>query len=152
MPGVSLTRFHGHRVHSEIQRPCRQIVVSRLMASFPPETRSSAGNATERFVCYRTDRPSHVVARSSRMVHDRVTLCQVFTMFKHRLESYQSLPPKISAKSRATQSPLEPRSSSLRFFSAWTCRKLRPVTPPSHHPMPSAKQNGLCPIAGSLPK
>jgi hypothetical protein len=46
-------------------------------------------NATERFVCYRTDSPSYIVARSSRMVHDRVTLCQVFTMFKHRLESYQ---------------------------------------------------------------
>ena len=44
---------------------------------------------TEPFVCCRTDSSSHLVARLRRMVLDRVTLSQVFTMFKHRLESCQ---------------------------------------------------------------
>lgn|GEM_PF-2556596 len=43
----------------------------------------------EPFVCCRTDSSSHLVARLRRMVLDRVALCQVFTMFKHRLESCQ---------------------------------------------------------------
>lgn len=51
--------------------------------------RHTAASHQCNFVCCRTDSPSHTVARSTCMVHDRAALCQASSMLKHRLESYQ---------------------------------------------------------------